>query len=386
MGHWKARALAAAASTGLLATAAACGSTAISSNGAAASGHLPGVVHLYSIQDASGVAGPVGVDDENGIKLAVSEINATHFLGSTRLTVGFGDSGSNATTAASLATQAVSAHYPVVIGPPDSPTADAVAPILSRAQIPTVFTQAGGPGTLVSNYMFRMTPLDSAGLKKAFSWLQSKGVKTLATIYASDVPTLADLSTEAQTDGSKYGFNVVGTTSVLAESSDISSAVTKVLSYHPQAIFIGLAGAQNATAAAQIAQAGFSGPIISDPAAGFGLNGSTGNGIVWGADWAPGAPFGSVSDAFSKAWTKAYGTTPNNFGAEAYDATYFVARGLKAAGTTDPAKLDQALIAEGKQGFLGVLGQVKVVNGQEITSGLLVKWDNGKIVPLANGS
>src|SRR6185437_12784706 len=209
-----------------------------------------------------------------------------------------------------------------------------------------------------------------------------------ADIYDSTYPTLADLGKKAQADGPKYGFKVTNMTAVLATQSDISSAVTKVLSSHPDAIDLDLAGTQNATAATEIKQGGFTGPIICEDGCGAGsLNGAgaAANGIVWASDWTAGAPFGPVSDTFTKQYKAAYAATPYNFAAEAYTTTYFIARALKAAGTTTAAKVDQAMIAEGKKGYEGVLGQhVTVVKGQMEAAPVLVQWQNGKAVAMAN--
>jgi branched-chain amino acid transport system substrate-binding protein len=363
-------------------------SSAASTSGTTATGSgLPSTIHLYSIQDASGAAGAVGVDDEDGINLAISQINATHLLGSSTVSITYGDSATNPATAAGLATAASTAHYPLVIGPPSSGTAVAVAPILSRAGEPTIFTQAGGPGTVISKWMFRLTPLQTDRIPLAFKWLQSQGVKTVAVLQDSDFPTEVSLAQETAADGAKYGLKVVGTASVLAAQSNISSEVSKLLSYHAQAVALFVVLTQNATAATQLKQGGFTGKIIAEDGAGNGTlsgAGSAANGIVWASDWVPGAPFGSVSDSFTKAYEAKYHASPSDWAAEAYDATYYAARAIKTAKSISPAAVDAALISEGQAGFEGALGQAKVIDGQEQATPVLVQWSNGAAVPMAN--
>jgi len=58
----------------------------------------------------------------------------------------------------------------------------AVAPILGRANQPTIFTQAGSSGVLVSKYIFRMTPLQTTQFPLTLKWLKSKGVKTVSVL------------------------------------------------------------------------------------------------------------------------------------------------------------------------------------------------------------
>ena len=63
----------------------------------------------------------------------------------------------------------------------------------------------------------------------------------------------------------------------------------------------------------------------------FSAAGSAANGIVWASDWVPGAPFGSVSNNFTKAYKATYHTAPNDWAAESYDAAFYAARAIKAA-------------------------------------------------------
>jgi branched-chain amino acid transport system substrate-binding protein len=357
----------------------------VSSQPAGAS--LPSTVTLYDLQDASGAAGAVGVADENGMKLAVEKINSEHLLGSTKLAVTYADDATSPTTSASLATGAISAHYPIVIGPPSSSVAIADAPIFARAGQPTIFTQAGGPGTVLNKDIFRLTPLQTDRIPAAFGWLESQKVKTVAVLQDSDFPTEVALANETKADGPKYGFKVTATDSILAAQSDIASEVSKLVSSGAQAVALDVLVTQNATAATELRQGGFKGQIIAEDGAGGGAlkgAGAAANGIVWASDWVPGAPTGATSDAFTKAYTAAYGIAPNDWAAESYDAGFYAARALKAAGSTTPAAVDSALIAEGKKGYDGVLGQAKVVNGQEQAKADLVQWENGAAVSLAN--
>lgn len=378
----------------LAGTMAACGSSTPASSkttgttsGSGSSG-LPATIHLYSIQDASGAVAVVGKADEQGMNLAIQQINKTHFLGSSKLSISYGDDASTPTQASNLATAAATAHYPVVIGPPLSSTAEAVASILARNTQLLCFTQAGGTGTILNKYTFRLTPLQkTTAMPVTMKYLQSKNIKTVGVIYDTTVPTLVALKTELATTGSKYGFKVTVTAGVTSKQSDISSAVTKVIGAHPDAVAVLFSPPQTPTAATELKQGGFNGIVFGNEGSGGGAlkgAGATANGFVWATDWNPGAPFGSVSTAFTKLYRSTYGTTANDWNAENYTLIYFIARGLKAAGSTTKTKLDQALIAEGKNGYAGVLGKdIKVKNGQMITPGVLVQWKTGKAVSIS---
>jgi len=144
---------------------------------------------------------------------------------------------------------------------------------------------------------------------------------------------------------------------------------------------------QNATAATELKQGGFTGKLIAEDGAGNGTldaAGGAANGVVWASDWVPGAPFGSISTSFTQAYEAKYGTKPSDWAAEAYDATFYAARAIKMANSVSPAAVDAALISEGAAGFTGVLGPAKVVNGQEQATPVLVQWLNGAAVPMTN--
>jgi branched-chain amino acid transport system substrate-binding protein len=366
---------------------AACSSGASSTSASTSAAHgLPSTVALYSIQDLSGPAATPSLDDERGDQLAVADINREKFLGSTKLTISFGNSATDPTTAATVASTAAAAHYPIVIGPPASSTAVAVAPIMAKANEPTIFTQAGSDGVLVSPYIFRLTTLQTSLYPLTMKWLGAQKVKTVAVIQDSDFPTEVQLTDELKSDGPKYGYKVIAVDSVLASQSDIASAMSAVLAAHAQALALNVVTTQNATAATLAQQGGFKGPIIAEESAANGElapAGSAANGIVWATDWIAGSP-GSMSSTFTKEYEATYHAVPTNWAAESYDAVWFAARALKQADSTSAAKVQAALTSVGSAGFPGVLGNITVTSGQENSAPLLVQWDNGSQHAMAN--
>jgi branched-chain amino acid transport system substrate-binding protein len=347
---------------------------------------LPSTVAVYSIQDLSGPAATPGLDDERGDQLAVADINREKFLGSTKLTISFGNSATDPTTAAALASTVAAAHYPIVIGPPASSSAVAVAPIMAKADQPTIFTQAGSAGVLVSPYIYRMTTLQVSLYTLTMKWLGAQRVKTVAVIQASDIPTEVRLTDELKADGPRYGFKVVAVESVLATQSNIASAMSSVLAAHAQALALNVVTTQNATAATLAQQGSFKGPIIAEESAANGdlaAAGSAANGIVWASDWIAGSP-GQMSATFTKEYEATYHAVPTNWAAESYDAVWFAARGLKQADSTSPATVQAALTSVGSAGFAGALGNITVVDGQETSKPLLISWNDGSESVMAN--
>jgi branched-chain amino acid transport system substrate-binding protein len=365
------------------------GGSGSSSGSSGAGSGLPSSIHLYSLQDLTGAAGKVGVEDENGYNLAIDQINSSHMLGNTTLTISYGDSATSPATAANVANQAVTGGYPVIFGSPSSGTAVAEAPILSRSNQVTIFTQAGSNGVLVGPSIYRMTPLQTTLFPLEMKWLQNQNhPKTIAALTDSDFPTQVAEQDELQKIAGNYGMTVSGTEEVLATQSNISSSVSKLVGEHPDAIALFVTLGQNATAATDLAQDGFKGPIIAEEGAGNGAlsaAGSAANGIVWATDWAPPGS-GSLSTNFASAYQARYGHAASDWAAESYDAMMYVAKAFAKAKSTDTTKLEAALNSIGSAGFDGVLGHITVTQNQELSSGYLVQWENGNTTLLPTPS
>ena len=379
--NWKSRRLPVGLIAGTIAALllAACSSSASNTNSSSSSSSLPKTIKLVNIDGLTGAGAAYATYIKQGMELAVDDINSSHYLPHSSLSMTFEDSTGSPSTAASLANQAVG-KYTVVFGPNDSGSAVAVAPILARNNVPTVFTQAGSPGVLIAKNIVRLTPLQTSYVPKTLQYLASTKAKSLAVIYDSDYPTLMDEANDMKNLASRYNYKYVGSAAVLSTTSDISSAVSKLLSFHPAAIGVLLVGAQNSSLGSLLSQANFHGPVISAEGALAGLLGSKNseaNGWTWTADWNPPGT-NQKSKIFTSQFEAKFHATPTLWSAEAYDAVYYAAAALKAANSTVAAKVDAALATVGANGFNGILGSDLVVrNGQEYSNGFLVRWENG---------
>lgn len=351
-----------------------------------ASGGLPGTINLYAMTELSGPGANVGNEIKNGLDLGVEQVNASGLLGQSKLAVQVDDDQTSANVGASLANQAATRDSPIVFGPAFSSEAVAVAPILSRKKQPTIFTQAGSDGVLVSPEMFRLTPLQEDLVELDARYLKQRGAKRVTVLIASDNPTQPVLAKKLKELGPKFGYEITDEISVLGTQSNISGEIARVVGTKPDAVVALLVTSQFSTAATLLRQGGFSGPVISTFGAAGGVltpAGAAADGFTWATDWAsPGT--NETSKRFVDAYKAKYNKEPSAYAAEAYDAVWFGARGLKQAGSTDKAAVAAALAQVGKAGFDGALGDgITVVNGQQKADGTLVTWQNGsaKLVP-----
>lgn len=372
------------------ASSTAAGSSSTTAGSSGASG-LPSSVTLYSITDLTGSQGSSGQSVINGQNLAVSQINATHFLGSTQLSITTGDGASTPSTAASLATAAVSKDYPIILGPILSEEDSTAMPIIARAGIPDICIQCGGPASsvLLNNHIFRFTVLQTTRTVLVLKYLQSKGIHSLAVLELSDAPTSVDIAQAYQTQGPAYGVTVPNSDIVAISGTtvDTSAAAAKLNSLHAGAIVLADSSTQVASTITQLKQLGSTAVVASIDSVSTGILGTVGaagNGVLWPADFFPAAAstLGAASVSFVSDYMAKYGKAPDNFAAEAFDSVWFAARGLKLANSTSHAAVGAALINVGKTGFNGALGHDTVVNGQLSTpsTGVLGIWESTQFV------
>lgn len=341
---------------------------------------LPESLELLSIQDLSGIAGTPGTATKEGMEVAVEEINATGYLGSTKLQIKYEDSASNPEPGASLISRAVQAKYPLVFGSVLSTTAIAQAPIAQRGKLPTIFTQAGSDGVLVGEYIYRATPLQTTLLPLAGAYIQKQGWKKLGLMYNTNNPTAVAGAEEYQRLGSQFGYSFVDVEKTSSTQTDLTTQVSQIVAAKPDAVIIWVVAAQNVTAVTSLRQAGYTGPIIAQVGVAGGVLaplGDKANGILWATDFTA-SQTNPEAVAFVTAYEKKYGKKPSNFAAEGYDAVWFAARALKKAQSTDRTAVLTALQAVAAEGFNGALGAISFDKNQEITSGFLVEHWNGE--------
>jgi branched-chain amino acid transport system substrate-binding protein len=379
-------------------SAAACSSSPSSSSSSAgasaasagsSSAALPAQIQILGLTDLSGANAIVGASELNGWKLAVTAVNNSGTLGSSKIVLSSEDTQSSPTQGASLASQAVAAKkYTVVMYGPSSALAIGMAPIFSRAKQNAVFIQAGSAGIVDGPTIFRLTPTLSTFYPLALKYLQGKGVKSLADIYLNDNPTYTGIDKLLGTDASTYGYTHAGSVSVTTTQTDVSAAVSKLAGMKTDAVAVLMNGAPAATVVGELRQQGYKGTIIAAPNIGagdvLGAVGNAANGVIWPTDWAATSTV-SASKAFTSAYQSAYGKAPDNYAAEAYDSVFFFADALKNAGSAGSAAVTAAMTSLGSSGFPGVLGdKLTLTDNSEIAPGQLVEWENGAITAVGS--
>ncbi len=187
------------------------------------------------------------------------------------------------------------------------------------------------------------------------------GVKRVALIYGID-----DALTRSAHDVQKKAVEALGLESVGIETYqrgdvDFSAQLTKIKAQKPDAIILGALAEEGAAILRQARQLGidpktvFIGCNANISAKLFELAGSAADGILVGASWFAGYDT-PRSRAFVEAYRKRYGTTPDIYAAQGYDAAYLIAEAIRRAGTATDSHAIRDKLA-GITDFEGVLGR-----------------------------
>ena len=363
------------------------GSSASSSSG---SSSLPSTIKVAGTEPETGPAAFAGLSAEKGYKLAVKQINDQHFLGkNTTLNVTFTDTKGSIPTAASsvsaaLADKSVSAAF----GSVSSQEAVAQSPIAQKGGLPIVYTQAGSDGVVIGNYTYRATPLMATYYTLLKKYVQQNGWKTVGVIYTNAAPTLVQVATQSIP---QLGLTVTKSLATTATTQDFSAPIQQVLATHPDVVSILQVGAANPTAMTQLRQAGYTGPVLGNSGASAGNlkpAGQAGADMVWATDFNYQQTAAS-SQKFVADYKAEYNENPLQYAAEAYDAAWFLARSIKAAGSADRAKIADGMATEAKNKTNGALGEnLTWKDGTIQVPGSAIQWTgtDEKLLYTASGS
>jgi branched-chain amino acid transport system substrate-binding protein len=336
----------------------------------------------------TGANAQLGINIENGEKLAISQYNATN--PAHPVTLDPFDSQGDPSQANNGATKLIGDKVVAVIGPAFSGESAAADPIFESAQIPNVSSSATNT-KLAQNgwkYFHRVLADDSLQGPADADYL----VKTLG---AKNVAVIDDNSTYGKGlgDAVRAQLPKIGAKDVLDDhvdpaGADYGSTVNKVVAANASAVFFGGYYDAAGRLIKQLKAAGFKGQFMSG-------DGSEDQRFVSDAGGAPAegaflscacADVTTVASAasFTSAYKSMFGSDPAIYSAEAYDATNFVLAAIKAGNTTGPT-INNYL---NTSSWSGVTKTVKFESDGNVSGGTIYVYEvkSGKVVQIGTTS
>ncbi|MFD4254411.1 ABC transporter substrate-binding protein [Amycolatopsis thermoflava] len=370
--------LAGLAACAVFATAA-CGSSAEGGSG----GGIQSTIKIAQVQDQTGAIAYAGLGASEGAELAIEEIDEQGFLGpGVKVELAKYDTAGEIERASSEMTKAMGDRdVDVIIGPAATQQAAAVAPLVGRQKVPTVFTQAGGDGVVVNDYTFRATPPMESYYEQVLDHLKQKGATNISVLYNATFPTFALLGEDAVPEMAKArGMNIVQSLPVQTTTQDFAGQSQQIAQKRPDALVMLLIAPQSVTALRQLKDAGYDNRIVAtsvQAAGNIAAAGADADGLVYPVPFST-AMDGESSVAFTAAFREKYRKDPTPYAADGYDAMWFIARAIKASGDSSREGIRQGLATVAKEGFTGAMGKLTFEGNDARIDGALVQWRDGK--------
>lgn len=355
----------AALSLALVVTA--CSSTGSNSSDGGGNG---GVVKIGMITDETGPIAPAGKAFADGGRIAAAEINQDGLLGHGH-TLEFvtKEAAADPAKSANVANQLAGDKSVVgLICCILTPVAGAVTPIAVKNKLPMIIWGATDTGLAKPPYVFRTVTMPQPANEKLAQVVTDKtNIKSIAYAVMTDNAGMV-----SQADAFKKGFTDagvknLGTVGTLSTQTDLTGAASQLVAMHPDAIAVSGTQANNQAMLSALHNRNYNGVVVSgETISGPGVFKSNPDAVA-------GVPFpvyfiasqaNEAGQRFAKDYKAKYGTEPEDYAAQGFNAVYTMAMAIKAAGNS----VTRDSITKGLNGLTTVdntiYGQVSFKDGQ----------------------
>jgi branched-chain amino acid transport system substrate-binding protein len=349
-----------------------------------------GPVPIFGLMELSGTGATAGTNFDNGVKLAVKEINAAGGILGRKIEYTPMDTQTNPGVAKALAQKAVDSGAYVVMGPVFSGSIIVSMVETKRAEVPNFtggeaanITQQGNP------YVFRTSFTQSTAMPKLAKYIKD-GVKakSVAIIWVNHDfgkgghdSMLKALEAE--------GIKVAADVPTDPGQVDFSGAVLKAKQSNADALFVYTNEEESARALRELRKQGYDKPIIGETTLTgqkvIELAGDSANGALAHVGLTVDAPQPTIK-AFDDKFQKEYKYKSDHNGMKGYSAMYVVKAITENNKNFDPKQFAKALHGAkiSAKEHPGVLLDVSFdQNGDLDRESFLVKVENGKQVVTA---
>ena len=353
-------------------------------------------IPIAGLAELSGPGATAGTNFNNGVKLAVKEINAAGGLLGRKITYNATDTQTQPGVAKALAAKAVDEGVPLVIGPVYSGSILVSMSETRRAEIPNI---VGGEAAAITEqgnpYVFRCSFTQAAAMPKVVRYfVETLKAKSVALVYVNN-------------DFGKGGRNVIAKAldaagvKVAADLStdqgqvDFSSTVLKAKQANADALFVYLNEEESARLLKELRKHGYDKPIVGETTLAndkvIELAGDAANGVVAHVGLTADAPNPTVK-AFAQKYQSEYGFKADHNAMKGYTGMHAAKAIYDKVGKLDPkafattmkgatisAKDYPGVLFDVRYDAKGDLDResffVKVANGKsEVTQILKPKW------------
>ena len=302
-------------------------------------------VKIVGLVELTGTGATSGTNFDNGMKLAVKEINAAGGILGRKIDYSSNDTQSNPGVAKGLAEKAADDGAYVVMGPVFSGSILVSMAATRRAEIPNftggeaaAITQQGNP------YVFRTSFTQSTAMPKIAGYIKDTvKAKVVDVIYVNNDFGKGGRDTIAKLlDGSPT--KIVADISTDAGQVDFSAAVLKTKQANADAVFIYVNEEESARLLRELRKQGWNKPMIGETTLTgqkvIELAGEAANGAVAHVGLTVEAP---PLKAFGARYKAEYKSESDHNGVKGYTGVYILKAAIEKAGKLDRKAVAQAL-------------------------------------------
>ena len=285
-------------------------------------------IKIIGLVELSGTGATSGTNFDNGVKLAVKEINAAGGILGRQVQYTSGDTQSNPGVAKALAQKAIDDSAYVVMGPVFSGSILVSMEETRRAEVPnftggeaSAITQKGNP------FIFRTSFTQASAMPKVARYIKN-GIKakTVDVMWVNNDFGKGgrDMIVKAlEAEGVKVGADI----STDPGQVDFSSAVLKAKQSNGDALFVYTNEEESARALRELRKQGYAKPVVGETTLTsqkvIELAGEAANGAVAHVGLSADAPLPTIK-AFDAAFQREYKAKSDHNGLKGYSGMYFV--------------------------------------------------------------
>lgn len=339
--------------------------------------------------EMTGGSASYGISSKNAIELAFKEINEKGGINGKQLELVVADNKSEAAEATNAMQKLVSQDNVVaVIGPNLSSSVIAASAINNSAKVLDIAPMATNPYVTVDqasgktkDFNYRTCFIDPfQGTVMAKFATAELGVGNAAVLIDNSSDYAKGLAQFFKENFVKEGGAVTSEESYLQKDTDFKATLTKIKATNPDFLYVPGYYQEVGLIVKQARELGMNMPIAGgdgwDSAKMPEIAGAAAlNNTYFSSLYSP-EDSSDINKNFVAAYEKAYGQKPDVFAALSYDSALLVAEAIKNAGSTEPAKISEAMAKI--NGFSGVSGSVTFDDKHNpVKSAVILEYKDG---------
>lgn len=328
----------------------------------------------------TGGAAAYGKSEEEGVRLAVEEINKK---GDFPIDLLVEDTKAVPADSMNATKKLIQEKVSLIIGPMTSNEAKAAGSIIQNAKVPSLEISVTAENiTDIGDCIFRNSVPESKNIpqtvKKTHKLL---GYKTAAILYAHDNEQHVTAQKYFQKTMEEEGVQVIDVETFGSKDSEYSAQLTNIQHKAPDVIVVCSYYQEGSRILKKMREMGMDQPVLGDngfvsPELGK-MAGAAADNVYVSSMWSADRKDEKVQK-FVENYTKAYGRAPDQFAASAYDGVYMAMDAMQRAGTTTDHKKIRDALAQMKD-FKGVCGTFSFDEKRDpVVDLILMKMQDGK--------